>query len=957
MNKAAEPDGGRGPGTAPPFPGLRPFSKRDHEYFFGRERQKYALYLLLTRNHFVSVVGSSGSGKSSIVRAGLLPMLEGENASSGAEVWQYTTMRPGRDPIERLARALAKTAMNETDALFVARRDRIAAVLRASRDGISEALVQHLPGKTTQFVLVVDQFEELFRYLSAGALTDRIETAKRREEATNFVQLLLAATRSYDSRIRVIVTMRSDFIGDCANFQGLPEVVSAAQFLVPSLTRDQREEAICEPIRRSGATIDPELVERLLNDSNEELDQLPVLQHCLARLWMRAGSPEATPTASTDAPTATAAVRNLTERDYKDISGVAGALSGHADEILGSLPGKERTVEQILRALGEIDKDGRATRRPRELAQLIAEAGANREDVCAVLDKFRADDCSFIVPPLSLAPTAELPDDTVIDVGHEALLRRWKRVSGDPEATGERADKRDIGWLRKEQKDGERYQFLRSCVDPESPNESRLSDDQVKRYRAWWENWNPNRAWAARYGGRFEDVDRLIKTSYQARRRAQWTKATGSAIGLIGAAVVAAFVYTSWQRQQLANRAIDVMFASVSRQSTAIRDQFNAGQLSSGGASVLIDTIDTLTKEAIRFNETPDSVAVGTELLLTASDIRWATGDKEMARSIALEATSNARKYLLNDAANRRWMELLYGSLFRLGDVDLDEATSLRRQGSEQASLKYSKQALLEYQESQRIAEQLLSHAVALPQPAQSAGTDYLAKQRFDLAFGINKVGEAMQVEGDLDGAIANYRKALEIAQAIESASKTEWKLQSATTKIKIAGAFMKQVPKNLEGAIQSYSEAIAREEAVSAMSLPSDNIVRSNLAAAYEGRAQMLMEDGKFEAAFKGYQDSVQLFTELTEVDSRNTEWLERLARARSRFGAALEEYARARGQPLDKAIEQYNGEVSAREKLVQRAPANASWQKNLQESRSRLQRVQASPATDASEKPLVAQ
>jgi len=217
-------------------------------------------------------------------------------------------------------------------------------------------------------------------------------------------------------------------------------------------------------------------------------------------------------------------MRHLTERDYKDIGGLAGALSGHADEILAALPGMEKTVEQIFRALAEVDKEGRAIRRARPLAQLIAETGADREDVFAVLDKFRADDCSFIVPPLSQAPTAELPYNTVIDVGHEALLRRWARVSGDAEATGERADKRDIGWLRQEQKDGERYQFLRSCVDPESSNESRLSDDQVRRYWDWWNRWKPNPTWAARYGGRFSEVERLIKTSYAASRQSRWRR-------------------------------------------------------------------------------------------------------------------------------------------------------------------------------------------------------------------------------------------------------------------------------------------------------------------------------------------------------------------------------------------------------------------------------------------------
>ena len=946
MNTAAEPENVRQSRTAPPFPGLRPFSKRDHEYFFGREAQKYALYLLLTRNHFISVVGSSGSGKSSIVRAGLLPMLEDENASSGGNVWQYTTMRPGRDPIERLARALAKASMKETDALFVARRDRLAAVLRASRDGISEALAQTVPEGAAQFVIVVDQFEELFRYLSAGAQANRIETAKRREEATNFVQLLLAATRSYDSRIRVIITMRSDFIGDCANFHGLPEVVSAAQFLVPSLSRDQREEAIREPIKRSGATIESELVERLLNDSNEELDQLPVLQHCLARLWMRAGSAEVS-AQQPSAPADSSPARHLTELDYKNIGGLAGALSGHADEILGSLPGKERTVEQIFRALTEIDKDGRATRRPRELAQLIAEAGADRDEVCAVLDEFRADDCSFVVPPLSLAPTAELPDDTVIDVGHEALLRRWKAVSGDPEATGERADKRDIGWLRKEQKDGERYQFLRSCVDPESSNESRLSDDQVKRYRAWWDDWNPNRAWAARYGGRFEEVDRLIKESDKARRRWKKTKAAAVAAAAVVAAAIPIILAVWWQQQQEIENTYRFAIKSADQFSAKILETFNAGQVTTDGALNLQQVATTIYPKA-RQKETSDIEALRTNWLLTDSDLDEALLKKDRMRANLNEAESYARRYLASEPDNRRWQELLYESLYRLGDLDLDRSTA-----------QYDpKRANAEYEESQRIADRLLSQDVAQLQVGskfETASSDFLTKQRFDLSFAINKVGEARQVLGDIEGALAKFREALELATMIESATRMDCKLLSATTTIKIANALTEMQPPDIDGALLNYSEAIQREEAIFATD-QTNNIVRANLAAAYEGRARMFEQRKDFDLAFRGYADAAELFSRLADDDTRNSKWLERLARVQLRLGAALEADARSQNLPFDKAIEQYKREVVTRGKLAERDPKDPALQRQLQESQSRLQRVQVS-STAAPGKPAVAQ
>ena len=140
-------------------------------------------------------------------------------------------------------------------------------------------------------MLVVDQFEELFRFGLAGLgyRGGSVEEARRGMRRRS-------SCRSCSTRppriqnVRVLITMRSDFIGDCANFHGLSEAVSATQYLVPNLTRSQLEEAIRKPIEKAAGTIEPELVERLLNDCGDELDQLPVLQHCLMRLWDRAGA-------------------------------------------------------------------------------------------------------------------------------------------------------------------------------------------------------------------------------------------------------------------------------------------------------------------------------------------------------------------------------------------------------------------------------------------------------------------------------------------------------------------------------------------------------------------------------------------------------------------------------------------------------------------------------------------
>ena len=143
-----------------------------------------------------------------------------------------------------------------------------------------------------------------------------IGRARARDEATQFVQILLDADRRRLKDVRVLITMRSDFIGDCAYFQGLSEAVSATQYLAPNLTRSQLEDVIRKPIEKAGATIEPELVERLLNDSGDELDQLPLMQHCLMRLWDRAGA------ASAEGP------RRVTRQTYDDIGRMAELLSG-----------------------------------------------------------------------------------------------------------------------------------------------------------------------------------------------------------------------------------------------------------------------------------------------------------------------------------------------------------------------------------------------------------------------------------------------------------------------------------------------------------------------------------------------------------------------------------------------------------------------------------------------------
>ncbi len=251
-----------------PFPGLRPFEAEEDYLFFGREKQIDELLRRLRRTRFLPVLGSSGSGKSSLVRAGLIPALQGGFMVTAGSSWRIATFRPAGDPIGNLAAALSDQEVLGTDPeLAGTQRVLIEATLRRGTLGLADAVRQAKIPRGDNLLVVVDQFEELFRFRHS-------RQADSKDEAMAFVKLLLEAARQ-DLAIYVVLTMRSDFIGDCMEYPGLPEAINAGQYLVPRMSRDELRLAITGPVAVGGGQIATRLVMRLLNDVGDDQDQLP----------------------------------------------------------------------------------------------------------------------------------------------------------------------------------------------------------------------------------------------------------------------------------------------------------------------------------------------------------------------------------------------------------------------------------------------------------------------------------------------------------------------------------------------------------------------------------------------------------------------------------------------------------------------------------------------------------
>jgi WD40 repeat protein/tetratricopeptide (TPR) repeat protein len=482
------------PARLNPFPGLRPFAPEEDYLFFGREEQTLELLQRLAGNRFLAVVGTSGSGKSSLVRCGLLSQLLGGQMLGAGASWQVAVTHPGGNPLGLLTDALLDARLYQRAKENA--RENLLATLSRSHFGLVEAVKQagakkgsdplesrgqtpfsHRVGAGTNFLLVVDQFEEIFRFHEAGEA--------QQEAANEFVSLLLEAAAQNEVPIYLVLTMRSDFIGECGQFEGLAEMVNRGEFLIPRLTREQYKRVIEGPIKVAGGTIAPRLLQRLLNDLGQQADQLPCLQHALMRTWNVWAA-----TGKSDA---------LDLDDYHCVGRMSQALSLHADEIYWSLTSdRQRALCQgIFQALTVEEASSRGIRRPQRLGRLCQILDVKAAELRPIIDAYRQSGVTFLMP----APDVELTEQTIIDISHESLMRVWTRLRQ---------------WVAEETQAAGIYRRLSESAELHQEGKAGLyRDPELGIALAWRESKRPNAAWAERYRVGFAAAMDFLEASRQ----------------------------------------------------------------------------------------------------------------------------------------------------------------------------------------------------------------------------------------------------------------------------------------------------------------------------------------------------------------------------------------------------------------------------------------------------------
>jgi WD40 repeat protein len=559
-----------------PFPGLRPFRPHEDAIFFGRHEQVSDMLQRLETCRLLTVVGASGCGKSSLVRAGLLPALRDGLLFGAGSDWKTVMFRPGTDPYPEFARALGQSlpAPNPSDSADWT--SYIQAMLLSGDNGLIRVVNEAGLPQESNVLVLVDQFEELFRFRSV-ARSQGEETAEKqqasyeeRNNANAFVNLLLETVRRQSGceavsgwlrtggmtsgltpkhPISVVLTMRSEFLGHCDAFLGLPEAVSQSQFLTPRMTREQLKDAIVRPLEVFGAVAHPALVNRVLNDVGTDPDSLPLMQHALLRTWQNAKQRLETQ------PLESRQKGELRIADYEKAGGLQRALSLHADEAyaeLGRDPVHGELYQDIARQLFLLlcrqTSEGVMVRNPIQVAEAAAITGVSAESILHVSKVFCNEGRNFIT---SSGGDHDLTPDSILDISHESLIRNWDTLKA---------------WIETEIKSAADYAWVLQAAEVWKAKGGNLFHGANLRIAlAWKQKARPSARWAVSYGGDFDLAMRFLEES---KKRHRYRLILGAA--LAGFVVLAPFLY-GLQHMSFLRELADKQQAQLATQSALLK--------------------------------------------------------------------------------------------------------------------------------------------------------------------------------------------------------------------------------------------------------------------------------------------------------------------------------------------------------------------------------------------------
>ncbi|MBO0351109.1 caspase family protein, partial [Phormidium pseudopriestleyi FRX01] len=390
-----------------PYKGLEAFQEQDTQYFFGRETLTQKLVYRLRDSHFLAVLGISGSGKSSVVRAGLIPELKKGSTISESKTWTICApFTPGDDPLANLAQVLSDANLCDLDTATQA--------VAQGASGLQRLISQ---ANASSILLVVDQFEQVFTQCQSEA------------ERQKFLDCLCGVADGGQAQgrqdttlsLRVVITLRADFLGKCAEYPQLAKLLQTHQEIVTKMEEAELRAAITKPAQKVGWNIPPDLENLMVADVQKSPGSLPLLQYLLQKLWDQRR-------------------QRLTIQTYQDMGGVQKALQKQANQVYESLTPEQQTITRsIFLELTQLGEDTKPIARQVRKSQLT-DLPPSPEQVKTVLEKLEA---ARLVVTRELQARGNKADKiTVVDVAHESLMSNWEQleqwVNENPEVKRQR---------------------------------------------------------------------------------------------------------------------------------------------------------------------------------------------------------------------------------------------------------------------------------------------------------------------------------------------------------------------------------------------------------------------------------------------------------------------------------------------------------------------------------------
>lgn len=615
-----------------PFQGLRSFTIDECHLFFGREDSVDEILMKLMDNRFVTVLGASGTGKSSLIHCGLKPVLYGGFMTDVESDWTVLATRPGNSPIDNLADQFLqkKSGYQHTEDENLVNKTIINSILRSGPDGLIELSKQYIRDTGSNLLIYIDQFDELFRNPSDES-SDHLDN-----EAAKYVSLLLEAVRQKRVSIYIALSMRSDYIGNCAQYAGLIQMVNASNYLIPQMTKDQMRMAIEGPIAVNGGEISDKLVRRLLSDIGDNQDQLPILQHALMRTWDYWAD-------NKDEDEV------LDVRHYNAIGQLSHALSQHADEAYEELSLKEKDISAILfKSITEKGNDNLGVKRSMSLSNLAKIASVSEEELTEVIEKFRAPGRSILLPNATIA----LNSESVIEVSHESLMRIWTRLKN---------------WVEEEYESAQMYKRLSAAATMYQIGKTGLwRPPDLQLALNWQKKQKPTRFWGQRYNEAFErsivflDTSRITFETEQKNQEIiqkhllKRTKAVAVVLGIAAVISILFLVFAFIQKQAAnENAAVAIRQKDIATEQRQLTDKANEDlQSTLTQLEIVLDTAENATREALR----QEQIAKNQTLI--------AEQQKDIAESEKIRANENYEISVENKAlADNLYMQQLAQSV------------------------------------------------------------------------------------------------------------------------------------------------------------------------------------------------------------------------------------------------------------------------------------------------------